>query len=45
MRKKKTALPGGIPLTPRLRYLQKNNYFEFIREYQRRILEIKAAGI
>ena len=45
MRKKKTAFPGGVPITPRMRYLQKNNYLEFIKEYQRRILEIKAAGI
>jgi len=38
-RKTKTEYPGGIEKTTQLKYLQKNNYFKFIKQYQELLIE------
>ena len=45
MKKKKTTYPGGVPITPKLRYMQKNNYFEFVKAYQILLLQINKEGL
>lgn len=39
MKKLKNELPGKVIVTPELRKLEKTNYLEFIKEYQRLLLK------
>jgi len=37
----KGKLPGGVIFTTELKRMRKNNFFKFVKEYQKKLLEIK----